>query len=395
MNESGHGVDATWTRVRELFSLDPAVAHLNHGSFGAVPVPVQRAQQSLREEMEANPVAFYTRGLTDRIAQARRHIAAFLGSDPDLTALVTNATAASQIVLGSLALGPGDEVLLTDHGYPSVRLAVRRLCARTGAGLCEVAIALTATDDEVVAALTDAARPGRTRLAIVDHVTSPTARLFPVARIVAALRERDVPVLIDAAHGPGMLPVDVAAIDADFWLGNLHKWAFAPRATAVLAVAATHRHVVRPLVVSWLDELGFPDAVEFGGTLDYTPWLAAPTGIELLRALGLDRLRRHNADLAEFGQRVVAEALGLDPAELPVPGPGPVSMRVVPLPRGVAADRPSATRLRERLAAEHGCEVFLDAWRGRGHLRVSAQIYNTAGDYHRLAAALRRLVSSA
>src|SRR5215510_1969811 len=135
-----------WERRRELFSLDPTVAHLNHGSFGAVPIPVQQAQQRLRDEMDANPVAFFTRGLEERLAGVRAELAAFLGADPGATALVANATSATQLVLGSLRFAPGDEVLLTDHGYGAVSLAVQRLARLTGAVPREVEIPLDADD---------------------------------------------------------------------------------------------------------------------------------------------------------------------------------------------------------------------------------------------------------
>ncbi|MGE5829617.1 MAG: aminotransferase class V-fold PLP-dependent enzyme [Micromonosporaceae bacterium] len=380
------------------------MAHLNHGSFGAVPIPVQQAQQRLRDEMDANPVAFFIRGLYERLAATRAELAAFLGADPGATALTANATSATQVVLGSLRFSPGDEVLLTDHGYGAVSLAVQRLARLTGAVPREVEVPLGADDDELLTRITDAVRPGRTRLAIVDHITSPTARLLPVARIAAALRERGVPVLVDGAHAPGMLPLDVPALGVDFWLGNLHKWAFAPRPTAVLVVAPEHRDAIEPLVVSWEHESGFPAAVEYAGTLDYTAWLAAPVGLQVLHGLGLDRLRRHNWAGAGSGQRRVAEALGLDQATLPGPagpreGDAPearaLSMRLIPLPAGVAEDHDQATALRERITKELGCEVLLHAWRGRGILRLSAQAYNTPAEYDRLADGLPSLLGLA
>ncbi len=394
------GVDVSWHRRRELFTLDPALAHLNHGSFGAVPTTVQRAQRRLRDEMEANPMAFFTRGLLERLADARRFVAGFLGADPDGIALAPNATAAAEVVLSSVHVERGDEILLTDHGYGAVRLAVERLCRRTGAIVREVAIPPHASAGEVVAEIVAATRPNRTRLAIIDHIASPTAKLFPVARIVSALREYAVPVMVDAAHAPGMLDVNVESIGADFWFGNLHKWAFGARPTAALVVAPQHRATVEPLVVSWLQVVGFPTAVEIGGTLDYTPWLAAPIGIETMRALGLEAVRRHNSLLAEHGQRVVAEALEVGTSDIVRPSfaddhqteEAPVSMRTVRLPPGVADDRPAAVRLRERLASEASCEVHLDVWRGRGQLRLSAQVYNSQDDYDRLAAALPEVI---
>jgi isopenicillin-N epimerase len=401
------GVEVSWDRIPELFSLDPAVGHLNHGSYGAVPIPVQRAQRRLREEMEANPMAFFTRGLLDRLAHTRRHLAAFLGADPDGAALVPNATAAVQVVLGSLRLRAGDEILLTDHGYGAVRMAVERLCRRTGAILREVSVPLDADDRETVALVASASH-GCPRLVIIDHVASATAKLFPVTRIVAALREFGVPVLVDGGHAPGMLPVDVAATGADFWLGNLHKWAFAPRSTAVLVVAPEHRDAVEPLVISWQQESGFPGAVEYAGTLDYTAWLAAPAAVHTLRALGFDAVRRHNADLAAYGQATLGTALGVDRADLPGPTvdiepagadhPGaaaPVSMRLVPLPPGVADDRPAAAEFQREIATELAYEVAASAWGGRGYLRLSAQVYNRPQEYDRLAEALPGLLARA
>jgi isopenicillin-N epimerase len=396
------GVPIDWSRRRELFSLDDRVAHLNHGSFGAVPIPVRGAQRRLRDEMDANPMAFFSRGLLDRLAHTRGHLAGFVGTGADGVALVPNATAAATAILHSIPFARGEEILLTDHGYGAVRIAADEVARRYGASVREVELPLIATDDEVLNRITDAVTPGRTRLAFVDHVTSPTAKLLPVHRIVAELRSRHVLVAVDAAHAPGMLEVDIDGLAADFWLGNLHKWAFAPRPTALLGVAAEHRSSMRPLVVSWEQQHGFPRAQEFAGTLDYTAWLAAPAGVHLLRTLGLEQVRTHNADLAAQGQRLVASAVAAAwptsavgaPAHTLVQraqdgtlGDPSVSMRLVPLPPDVATDRAVAVDLRTRIA-ELGVEVAMDAWRGQGFLRLSAQVYNRIEDYDRLAHAL-------
>ena len=378
------GVEVSWDRVAGLFPLDPDVAYLNHGAFGVVPIPVQRAQQRLRDEMEANPTAFFTRGLYERLGHTRRHVAAFLGADPDGCALVPNASAAAQIVFGTLGLTAGDEVLLTTHGYGSVRLAAGRL----GLHVTEAHFPAGAGDDEVVAAITAAATAGRTRLAIVDHVTSPTAMVLPVARIAAGLRDLGVPLLVDGAHAPGMLPVDVSAVGADFWVGNVHKWAFAPRPTALLVVARHYRARVQPLVVSWRQPEGFPEAVEYAGTLDYTAWLAATTGLHFLRTLGVERVRRHNADLAAYGQRVVGEALGT----APVPGPWSpdVSMRLVRLP--LTGGEEVAALLRLEIASQLRCQVPVVAWCDELFVRLGAQVYNRPEHYDRLATGLPALL---
>ncbi|MEV0899012.1 aminotransferase class V-fold PLP-dependent enzyme [Actinoplanes sp. NPDC049802] len=378
--------------ARLLFSLDPSVSYLNHGSFGALPISVQRAQQRLRDEVEANPLRFYGSGLLDRVVHTRRHLAAFLGADPDGSALVPNTTAAVSLILQSVGLRPADEVLLTDHAYGAVTMAVRRQCRRSGATARTVAIPLGAAPAEVTARVRAALRPGRTRLLVIDQLSSATAALFPVREIAAAARELDIPVLVDAAHVPGMLPVDVGAIGADFWVGNLHKWGWAPRGTALLNVAPPWRRRIDPLVVSWEHDQGFPLSVEFQGTIDYTSWLAAPAGIFALRTLGPEAVREHNAALAAYGQRVVGAALGVAPADLPGPGGPGVAMRVVPLPAGLATTHPEAYELRLRIADKLAAEVAVNAWGGRGLLRLSAQIYNRPEEYHQLAERLPALL---
>ncbi|WP_432986746.1 aminotransferase class V-fold PLP-dependent enzyme [Dactylosporangium sp. CA-233914] len=376
--------------ARLLFSHDAAVAHLNHGAFGMVPIAVQRAQQRLRDEMEANPHRFFAVGLEERIAHVRRHLASFVGADPDGTALVENASTGTSTVLGSLDLGTEDEIVTTDHGYGAVDLAVAATCRRTGAVHRVARVPLAADDTAVTAAVLEATTP-RTRLVIVDHVTAATARVFPVRRIIEAVRGRwgdQVAVHVDAAHVPGILDPAVSELGADSWVGNLHKWAFAPRGTALLAVAPARRDRIRPLVLSWSAEAGFPASLEWLGSHDYTPWLAAPTGLFVLRSLGIEPVRRHNAALAEYGQRVVAEALG---SEVP-PATG-LPMTLVPLPPGVASDPAAASGLRRRISDELSAEVGLAGWRGRGYLRLSAQIYNRPEDYERLATGLPKLLA--
>ena len=376
--------------ARLLFPLDPAVAYLNHGLVGVAPVAVLRAQQRLRDEMEANPARFFARGLRERVRHARQHLAAALGADPDRSALVTNTTTGVAIVLASLRLGAGDEVLTTDHGHPGIATAVRRATSTAGARHVVVPTPLHADDNAIVHGLLDRIRAGRTRLAIVDMIAAPTARLFPVARVASALRRVGVPLLVDGAHAPGALPLNVDEIGADFFAGNLHKWAYAPRGTAILSVAAQWQPEMRALVVSMGDADGFPGSVEFAGTQDHTGQLAAPTGWFVLRTLGPERVRAHNAALAAYGQQVVGAALRLDPADLPDPG-GPVPMRVVPLPVPEDTD---PYGLRDRISDELGTEVAVNRWQDRLLLRLSAQVYNRPEEYERLAAGLPALLKS-
>jgi isopenicillin-N epimerase len=377
--------------ARRLFTLDDRVAHLNHASFGSVPVPVQRAQQRLREEADTDPMSFFAYSLPERVAHTRRDMARFLGSDPDGTVLTFNVSTGIATVLHSLALGSADEIVVTNHSHFAVDYAVERERERKGVAVRRVEVPMTASDDEVVAAMAGAVTPGRTRLVVIAHIASATARLMPVADVARALRAVGVPLLVDAAHAPGMLPAPAAGVDADFWVGNMHKWAFAPRGTSVLVVAPEWRERVDPLVVSRRYTEGFPASFDQPGAFDYTGWLAAPAGLEFLQTLGHAAIRRHNADLARYGQQVVAAALRVDAEELPAPSDG-VSMSLVPLPLGVGKTGEGigdvVGALRQRIFEDLATEVAIHVWEGRAYLRLSAQIYNLAEEYERLAEGL-------
>ncbi len=378
-----------WPQVRELWPLEQTVAHLNHGSYGAVSTPVLDEQQSWRERMESNPVRFFARELPGALVTARAEVGEFLGAGEGSLAFVPNATTGASTVLSVFPLEPDDHVLLTDHSYGAVRIAAERFVPARGAVVDTAHVPLAATDDEaldaVLAELTD-----RTRLVVLDHVTSPTARLLPLATLVPALQERGVAVLVDGAHAPGMLDLDVERIGADFYVGNLHKWACAARGTAVLHAAARWRPVLRPLVASWGEAEGFPLAFDETGTEDPTPWLSAPRALRVLGQLGPDRLRRHNVELAVAGQAEVARAIGVPAADLP--RDAAVSMQLVPLPDGVAATRDAAAALQDRIGEESAVEVAVTCWNGRGFVRLSAHAYNAPADYRRLAADLPSLI---
>jgi isopenicillin-N epimerase len=378
-----------WAEVRALWPLEPTVAHLNHGSFGAVPTAVLEEQQSWQDRMEANPVRFLARELPGALHQARAEVADFVGVDADAIAFVRNATTGVSTVMSCLPLRPGDQLLLTDHAYGAVRIAADRWARLAGAEVVVVHVPLGAGDDEATEAVT-AAVTDRTRLAVLDHITSPTARRLPLVHLVPALKSRGVPVLVDGAHATGMLDLELDRLGADFWTGNLHKWCCAPRGAAVLYAAPDQRAGLRPLVASWGESEGFPTAFDDTGTEDPTAWLAAPRALRTLDRLDLDRVRRHNVDLAVHGQRVVADALGLGPDELP--RDPAVSMQLVPLPAGVASDPAEAAALQALIADEAAVEVAVTSWRGNGFVRVSAHVYNAPEDYARLAAALPSLL---
>jgi isopenicillin-N epimerase len=378
--------------VRDAFDLDPSVVHLNHGSFGAVPRPVTEAQQRLRARAEANPMRFFRVEAPGLRAEAREAAAAFLGVGADEVGMVRNVTEAIATVLSSLAeqgrLGPGDVVVLSEQGYESVRRTVARWCVRTGASYDVVAHDVTGA--HVLAGYRAAiaaavGRGSRVRLVVVDHITSPTGAVLPVAQVAAAARETGALTFVDAAHVPGHVPADPAATGADFWSGTWHKWGFAPRGTTALWVAEPEREAIAPLTTSWNDGLPFPQPFDMHGTDDYSGRMVLGDAVAFWEAAGGLGIGDRAVELLDKAVPTVAGALPAVDAPLPaVPSP---CLRLVPLPDGVAASVGDADGLYQRISAL-GVEVQVVAFGGRGYLRLSAAVYNELGDYERLAEVL-------
>ncbi len=369
--------------ARELFVLDPEVAHLNHGSFGSVPTVVREVRQRLLDEYDANPMRMVTGDLRERTSAARDQLAAFLGADPALCGFVNNATYGAALALNSLDLSAGNEIVITDHSYNATTLAVGDADTRFGTKTVVAPVDLGASAADTISAILGQVTE-RTKLVIVDEISSATAQRHPIAELTEALHESRIPILVDAAHSPGMLHKPLSGVDPDFWVGNMHKWAFAAGGTALFRVSAAWRGRLRPVVVSHFHHDGYPANIEQQGTRDHTAWLSAPSGLTLFERFGETDIQRHNAELAAYGQKVLGAALGLDPAELPDPGDG-VSMRVIPLPDGLIPDHATAFAIRRRIADELAAEIAINPWRDGALLRICAQIYNSPDEYDRLA----------
>ncbi|WP_458247888.1 aminotransferase class V-fold PLP-dependent enzyme [Streptomyces sp. MAI_2237] len=366
----------------EAWSLDPALRHLNHGSFGAVPLAAQERQQELRAEMERAPVVWFPT-LPPRLAAARRELAAFLRVDAGGLALVPNASAGASVVYAALAPRPGGEIVVTDHGYGAVTMGAERLARRWGGRVRTARVPLDADAEQayeaVVAELGEA-----TGLIVVDQITSATARRLPVEAIGAEARRRGIPMLVDGAHAPGLLPAPLADAPYDFWTGNLHKWGCAPRGTAALVARGPQRERLYPLIDSWGAHDPYPDRFDQQGTIDATSYLAAPAALAFIdQTWGWDAARRYMDDLADHGAQVVgaafAELTGEDSrvdVGMPVPG-----MRLVRLPDGLGRTRVEADALRDRVARELDVEAAFTSFAGIGYWRLSAHVYNTPADY--------------
>ncbi|WP_149538150.1 aminotransferase class V-fold PLP-dependent enzyme [Siccirubricoccus phaeus] len=360
------------------FPLDPGWVTVNHGSYGATPRRVLAAQAAWRARLEAQPTRFMTLEYEPAMAAAGAALAGFLGADAAGLAFLENATTGCNAVLRSLALAPGEEVVLLGHAYGAVRKAAGVVAAAAGARLVEAALPFPRPSAAAVLAGLAAALTPRTRLAVLDHITSPSALVLPLGEMVALCRARGVSVLVDGAHAPGQVALALPALGADWYVGNCHKWLFAPKGCAFLWTAPERRAGTHPLVVS--HGLGQGYQAEFGwtGTRDPTAFLSVEAAIGFHAAL--PRLMDRNHALAAAAGAMLAARWGTEAGARPeMQG----SMAVVRLP--VAAEGPAAAlALRRRLlAARLDAPVF--ALAGGLWLRLSAAAYNEAADYVRLA----------
>jgi len=367
---------------RSEWLLDPDVTFLNHGSFGATPRAVLAEQDRWRARMERHPTAFMTYDLPAALRAAATRLAEFVdAADRDL-AFVENATVGCNAVLNAFQLAAGDEILVTDHCYPAIRNAAEHVALRAGARVVEAAMRLPLKDAaSLVAAIGSRCGP-RTRLVILDHVTSPTAVLCPIRDLTAMCRASGAAVLVDGAHAPGMVSLDIPSIGADWYVGNCHKWLMAPKGSGFLWVSPARRAATHPLVISHGYRRGFAAEFDWTGTRDPSAWLAVPAAIDFHQRLGGPSLRARNTALARDAATLLARRWRSERATSdPLTG----SMAAVRLPACGAATLDRALELRRVLFDRHRIEVAIHPFGGALWARISAQAYNELGDYERLA----------
>jgi isopenicillin-N epimerase len=385
--------------LASAWTLDPGVVFLNHGSFGAAPRSVLDIQAELRARLEREPVRFFIRELEGLLDGARAELGAFLGANPDDLALVSNATSGVNTVLRSLDFQPGDELLTTDHAYNACANALAYVASRTGAQVVTARVPFPVDGPETVVQAVLGAVTERTRLVLLDHVTSPTGVLFPVERLVPLLQARGVDVLVDGAHAPGMVSLRLDALGAAFYTGNCHKWLCAPKGAAFLHVRRDRQEKIHPLVISHgrntprTDRSLFRLEFDWYGTDDPTAWLSVPAALRAVASLvpgGWPEVMARNHALALEARKTLCTALGIAP---PCPEGMLGTLAAVRLPDAQRAPRPflSTDPLQDALLEEASIEVPIFSWPAAPArwLRVSAQLYNSKAQYDFLGQCLK------
>lgn len=401
---------------QRLWSLDPSVTFLNHGSYGACPVPVLEAQQRSRSQLEHEPLRFFMREYEELLDAARNQLAAFVGAQADELVFVPNATTGVNSVLRSLPFNPDDELLTTNLEYNACRNALDFIASRTGAKVVVATVPFPLdSPNQVVETVMEQVSP-RTRLALLDHVTSKTGLIFPLQQLVNKLAAQGVDTLVDGAHALGMVPLNLHELGATYYTSNCHKWLCAPKGAAFLYVRREKQSAIHPLTISHganskrTDKSRFQLEFDWTGTDDPTAYLCVPEAIQVLGSLlpgGWSELMEKNRAKALFARQLLCEALRVSP---PCPDEMIGSMAVVPLPGSEALASPRVSELslyeqggqlrewpalQEILFERFNIEVPVIPWTApfKHMVRVSAQLYNTPQQYEYLAEALLQLLS--
>jgi len=372
---------ALGSAVRSEWALDPDFLTINHGSYGATPRIVLAAQDEWRARMEAQPTRFFARELPPAIREAAAVLARFLGAAAEDVVFVPNATTGCNAVLRSLPLAVGDEILHVSHVYNAVRNTIAYTAERTGASVTVAELPFPRPEAAEILKSIERAITGRTRIVVMDHITSGSALVLPLEDIVKLCHAAGVPVLVDGAHGPGQVVLDLPALGADWYVGNCHKWLSAPKGSGFLYARPDRRADLHPVTISHGYRDGFTTEFDYTGTMDPTAYLAVPAALAFFERLGGTALMERNRRLAGEAARMLAIGLGTEVGAVPEMAG---AMGLVRLPIDLPAKRSEALRVRRALQ-EAGTDAPVHPQAGGLWLRLSAYAYNELSDYQRLA----------
>ncbi len=373
--------------IRHQWLLDEDIIFLNHGSFGACPRSVLDVQRNWQDRLEAEPVRFMTRELPAHLDAARTELATFVGARANDLVFVQNATDGANAVLRSLlpSFEPGGELLTTSHAYRAIRQTMRYVAGLCGARVVDASVPFPIADpEEVMKAIASAITP-KTALAVIDHITSPTGVIFPVKDIIALFKARGIPVLIDGAHTPGQIELNLDTLGADYYIGNCHKWLFAPKGAAFLWVDKKHQAKLHPTVISHFLGEGFQSEFGWTGTQDPSAFLSVPAGIEFHRTLSAAGSRAYTRKMLLDARDKITAILGVP---LSAPEEMLAQLCAFPLPYDPEATDERVQHLHDILFDEYRIEVPAMNANGKLYVRISCTAYNDESDFDALAAAL-------
>lgn len=368
------------TALKAEFLLDPSVTFLNHGSFGACPIPVFDEYQQWQRELERQPVEFIGRRLDGLLDHARAELGAYFNTAADNLVYVSNATSGLNVIARSFPLDHGDEILTTDHEYGALDMTWEWMCNKSGASYVKHAVPVPVTTHEEFVESFWSKVTTRTKIIFMSHITSPTALIFPIQEICARARAAGILTVIDGAHVPGHLPLDLTAIGADIYAGNNHKWLCAPKGSGFLFVRPEHQEWVEALTISWgwRGESTFVSRNQYQGTRDVASFLATPAAIRFQADHDWETVRERCHGLARLARTRISERFGMPPITPETPDCWIGQMVSCPIPDVDIAIA------KTRLYDEFRVEVPFGEWNGHKWVRVSFQGYNDESDLDRL-----------
>lgn len=373
-------------QCKDLFYFEPDTAYLDHGGFGVTPKEVLEYSQALRIRIEKSPRAYLDMDDRPLWKEVAASVARRFSAKPGDVALVENVTEGVNAVLHSLLFGPGDEIAINSMTYGAVANAARIVAERRGARVVKASFRYPAPGAAQCLESFEASLSSRTKLAIVDHIASAPGLIMPVAEMVKLCRARGIPVLVDGAHAPGHVPLNIESIKADWYVGNLHKWYMAPRSCGFLWAAKERQQNLIPAILGWESDKAFPASFEWTGTRDRSAWSSIPAAFAFMDRFGEENVRRHNHALIRKGIDILTDAWGV---RFETPDSMTGSMAMLPLPDSLAT-LPESQRyvVQNKLWNTYRVSCPVIPFAGRLYIRVTAHIYNNEEDYEKLAHAV-------
>src|SRR3989339_344173 len=379
-------------KIKNEWLLDDEVTFLNHGSFGATPLKVLQAKEEIERRLEREPLSFFADEFPVLLKESISRLAKFVNANEENLVLVENATTGINTILMSLEkeLKPGDEIITPNHVYPGIRNTMKFIAERTGAKAIEFDIPFPVIDNDKIVEIITQQINSKTKIIILDHIASPTALIFPIEGIIRICKSKGIITIIDGAHAPGMLELNLESLGADFYTGNCHKWMFTPKGCALLWVSKEWQNRINPLAISLFHGNGFQEEFAWTGTKNPSPWFSLSPAIDFYNSLGFEKLR-------EYNHKLICDATDLICRELNVTEHAKYDMlgfiSSIELPIKITIDEKTTMELRNHFMKEYRIELPFHTLNNKVFFRISAQVYNEIDDYKRLVSALKDFIS--